>query len=73
MSNVFNIKQPLSTDAIYQQDAAAGSLRSPPLMPSVHLASLRDPRLEEFPVGGGSNKLKFRLSKSPGTTGSEET
>ncbi len=28
---------------------------------SVHLASLREPRLEEFPVGGGSNKLKVRL------------
>ncbi len=32
-----------------------------PLMRTVHLASLRDPRLEEFPVGGGSNKLKVRL------------
>jgi len=30
-------------------------------MLSVHLASLREPRLEEFPVGGGSNKLKVRL------------
>jgi hypothetical protein len=28
---------------------------------NVHLASLREPRLEEFPVGGGRNKLKVRL------------
>ncbi len=28
---------------------------------NLHLASLRDPRLEEFPVGGESNKLKVRL------------
>ena len=30
-------------------------------MPGVYLASLREPRLEEFPVGAGSNKLKVRL------------
>ena len=28
---------------------------------NVHLASLREPRLEEFPVGGRRNKLKVRL------------
>ncbi len=28
---------------------------------SVHLASLRERRLEELPVGGGSNKLKVRF------------
>ncbi len=31
------------------------------LILTVHLASLHEPRLEEFPVGGGSNKLKVRL------------
>ena len=33
----------------------------PHLNAGVHLASLREPRLEEFPAGGGSNKLKARL------------
>ena len=28
---------------------------------NVHLASLREPRLEELPVGGGTNKLKVRI------------
>ncbi len=28
---------------------------------AVHLASLREPRLDEFPLGGGSNKLNVRL------------
>ena len=27
----------------------------------VHLAGRHEPRLEEFPVGGGSHKLKVRL------------
>ena len=36
-------------------------LPPPPVIHSVHLASLREPRLEEFPVGGGRNKLKVRL------------
>ncbi len=31
------------------------------LIPVVHLASLREPGLEEFPVGGVTNKLKVRL------------
>ena len=31
------------------------------LSPDVHLAILREPRLEEFPVSGVSNKRKVRL------------
>ena len=30
-------------------------------MRDVHLASLREPSLEQFPVGGGSNKRKVHL------------
>ena len=30
-------------------------------MCDVYLASLCEPRFEEFPVGGGRNKLKVRL------------
>ncbi len=36
-------------------------LTVPQLMLGVHLASLREPRLEKFPVGGGANKLKVHL------------
>ncbi len=37
------------------------AFRAAAVAEGVHLASLREPKLEEFPVGEGSNKLKVRL------------
>ena len=41
--------------------AASGRRFAPPCKPIAHLASLREPRFEAFPVGAGRNKLKVRL------------